>query len=58
MMGGVEDIEDPFAQGAWDDQAVVIEEEAVSFKHPVAYLPVRSAAGRVVARAASQRRYN
>ena len=39
-MGGVENVKDPFAKRAWDDEPVVVEQKPVAFEHPVAELPV------------------
>ena len=57
LVSGVQVVKDAFPQGAGDDEAVVVQEEAVTFKHLVAHLPVGTAAGRVITFAASQRRY-
>ena len=43
MVGGVEDVEDPLPERPRDDEAVVVQEQAVTLEHAVPRLPERAA---------------
>ena len=57
-MGCVQDVEYAFAQVAWDDESVVVEEQAVALKHTIPGLPVGPAHYRIVGAAPLESQYH